>query len=71
MVIPSQQANTDFTYARRVMQEKYLNEITERFHLPVVQIPLLPQEIKGLAMLAELGEQIYQTDRAVETIAAK
>ena len=66
MVIPLQQANTDFTHARRVMQEKYLNEIIERFHLPVAQIPLLPQEIKGLAMLAELGDQIYQNDLAVE-----
>lgn len=60
MVIPAQQADTDFTHARRVMQEKYLNEISERFHLPVAQIPLLPQEIKGLKMLAVLGDEIYQ-----------
>jgi arsenite-transporting ATPase len=66
MVIPFEQANTDFTHARRAMQEKYLNEISERFSLPVAQIPLLPQEIKGLTMLAELGEQIYQSDLAVE-----
>ena len=44
------------------MQEKYLGEIAERFPVPVSQIPLLPQEIKGLAMLAELGEQIYQPE---------
>jgi len=62
MVIPEQQANTDFTHARRIMQEKYLTEISDRFHLPVAQIPLLPQEIKGLEMLASLGEQIYQHD---------
>ncbi len=61
-VIPVQQADTPFTHTRRVMQEKYLGEIAERFGLPLVQIPLLPQEIKGLAMLAELGEQIYQSD---------
>lgn len=59
MVIPPQQANTDFTQARRTMQEKYLNEISERFHLPVAQIPLLPKEVKGLKMLAELGDEIY------------
>jgi arsenite-transporting ATPase len=62
MVIPVQQANTDFTHARRIMQEKYLNEISERFGLPVAQIPLLPQEIKGLEMLASLGEEIFQND---------
>ena len=70
MVIPLEQANTDFTHARRIMQEKYLVEITERFGLPVAQIPLLPQEIKGLEMLAQLGEQVYQGDLATEKIAA-
>jgi arsenite-transporting ATPase len=63
MVIPPEQANTPFTHARRLMQEKYLAEIADRFHLPVMQIPLLPYEIKGLPMLAELGEQIYQMHR--------
>ncbi len=63
MVIPEEQADTAFTHARRLMQEKYLVEIAERFGLPVVQIPLLPQEIKGLEMLAELGEQIYGTEK--------
>jgi len=62
MVIPPEQADTPFTRARRAMQEKYLAEIAERFRVPLVQIPLLPQEIKGLAMLAELGEKIYQSD---------
>ena len=71
MVIPLQQADTDFTKARRVMQEKYLREIWERFGLPVVQIPLLSQEIKGLAMLAELGEQIYERGLVVENITGR
>ena len=71
MVIPTEQANTAFTHARRDMQEKYLVEIAECFHLPVAQIPLLSHEIKGLEMLAELGEQIYQRDRAAETMTTK
>ncbi len=45
------------------MQEKYLKEIAERFNVPLVQIPLLPNEIKGLKMLAELGEQMYGTEK--------
>lgn len=60
MVIPPEQATISFTRARRSMQEKYLAEIAERFGVPVAQIPLLPQEVKGLEMLAELGERIYQ-----------
>jgi len=66
MVIPPEQTNTPFTRSRRAMQEKYLVEIAERFRVPLAQIPLLPQEIKELAMLAELGEQIYQNDLTVK-----
>jgi arsenite/tail-anchored protein-transporting ATPase len=59
-VIPEEQANTPFTRARRAMQERYLAEIQERFAVPVLTLPLLPQEVTGLEMLAELGEQMYQ-----------
>jgi arsenite/tail-anchored protein-transporting ATPase len=58
-VIPPTQATTNFARARRAMQEKYLAEIEGRFPVPVVQIPLLPKEITGLELLAELGEQVY------------
>jgi arsenite-transporting ATPase len=71
MVIPPEQANTMYTQTRRAMQEKYLAEITERFHLPLVQIPLLPQEIKGLDMLVELGNQILGNHRSAELIPAR
>jgi len=40
------------------MQEKYLAEIAERFAVPILHIPLQPQEIKGLPMVEALGEQI-------------
>ena len=58
-VIPAEQATTPFTQARRAMQDTYLREIAQRFPVPVVQIPLLPAEIKGLSALTRLGEQIY------------
>jgi arsenite-transporting ATPase len=63
MVIPPEQSTTPFVQSRRLMQEKYLKEIGERFKVPLVQIPLLPQEIRGLKMLAELGEQIYGIEK--------
>lgn len=65
-VIPPHQADTPFTYNRRAMQEKYLDEMEKRFRLPILQIPLLPQEVKGLKMLAELGEQVFQNYTVVE-----
>jgi arsenite-transporting ATPase len=58
-IIPGESATTPFVKARRDMQEKYLGEITKTFPIPMLQIPLQPSEIKGLAMLAELGGQIF------------
>jgi arsenite/tail-anchored protein-transporting ATPase len=65
-VIPAEQATTPFTQARRVMQEKYLGEIAQRFAVPVVQVPLLPYEVKGIPMLIELGQQVYGLGGDVE-----
>ena len=58
-VIPLEQATTPFVQARRRMQEKYLEEIRQRFSTPILKIPLLPQEVKGLQMLAALGELAF------------
>ena len=58
-VIPEEQADTPFTKSRRAMQAGYLAEIQERFDTPVLTIPLLPQEVQGLEMLVDLGEQMY------------
>lgn len=63
MVIPPEQATTDFSRTRRNMQEKYLVEISDRFQLPVAHIPLMPYEIKGLDMLVRLGEEIFKQTR--------
>jgi len=57
-VIPPNQS-TPFAQARRKMHEKYLAEIRQRFAVPVLEIPLLPQEVRGLEMLAELGLLAY------------
>jgi arsenite-transporting ATPase len=64
-VIPPDQATTPFARARRAMQEKYLAEIGQRFATPVLEIPLLPREIKGLDLLADLGQQLYGTGDSV------
>jgi arsenite-transporting ATPase len=61
MVIPREQATTPFVLARRDMQEQYLAEIGKRFPVPLVQIPLLPQEVKGLEMLTDLAERVYSS----------
>jgi len=65
MVIPPEQATTPFVRSRCAMQEKYLAEIAGRFPVPVLQIPLLPKEVKGLDMLTELGGQVYGEESAM------
>ena len=59
LVIPPEAATTPFVRARRTMQEKYLAEIRERFATPMLELPLLPREVKGLQMLDELGTLAY------------
>ena len=63
-VIPPDQV-TPFAQARRNMQVRYLAEIRQRFSTPVLEIPLLPQEVKGLEMLAELGTLAYGSEEVV------
>jgi arsenite-transporting ATPase len=64
LVIPPEIVTTPFVQARRTMQEKYMTEITERFSVPVVQIPLQPSEIKGLKALSALGIKVYGESQA-------
>jgi arsenite/tail-anchored protein-transporting ATPase len=68
MVIPPDQATTPFVQARRSMQEKYLGEIERRFPVPVVQVPLLSGEVKGLQALAELGDRVYGDGKDSEVV---
>ncbi len=70
-IIPEEQVDSAFVHSRRAMQNKYLQEISKKFSVPVVQIPLLPQEIKGLDMLSELGEKIYGKPQSTKMIAIK
>ena len=51
MVLPEEVCSNYFFKNRRQMQVKYLEEIKERFGLPVVQFPLMQEEIKGISRL--------------------
>ncbi len=61
LVLPPEECTTPYTQARRAMQEKYLAEIADRFSVPILQIPLLPHEVKGLTVLQSLGDQVLGT----------
>jgi arsenite-transporting ATPase len=67
MVLPPEACSTPFMQARRAMQERYLAEIGERFAVPLLQIPLLPYEVKGLGLLIRLGEDLYGEASSLQT----
>ena len=52
MILPEGVCVNNFFKNRRQMQMKYLREIKERFNLPVLQFPLMQDEIKGLERLS-------------------
>lgn len=53
MILPEEVCTNAFFRNRRHMQIKYLAEVNERFGLPVLQFPLMQEEIKGLSRLKE------------------
>jgi len=57
-VLPAEACTTPFARARRTMQEKYLAEIERTFDAPVITVPLLPHEVRGLKTLTTLGERV-------------
>jgi len=58
IVLPEEVCTNDFFRNRRRMQMKYLKEIEERFNLPVLQFPLMQEEIKGLIRLKAAAASI-------------
>lgn len=48
LILPEEVCTNDFFRNRRLMQVRYLKEIDERFNLPVLQIPMQQEEIKGM-----------------------
>jgi arsenite-transporting ATPase len=65
LVLPIDVCTTPFTRSRRTMQEKYLADMATLFAAPILQIPLLTHEVKGLEVLIALGEQVYGDGRSL------
>jgi len=59
LIIPEEEATTDFFKNRRYMQEKYLGDIRNTFSdSKLVKVPMYDKEIKGLEMLKGIGEAV-------------
>jgi arsenite/tail-anchored protein-transporting ATPase len=64
-VIPEDQATNSFFRNRRAMQLKYLGEIEERFGVPVLILPLLDQEIRGLPVVNRAAAVLFSTGATI------
>ncbi len=51
MILPEEVCVNNFFRNRRQMQLRYLKEINDRFNLPVLQFPMMQEEIKGMELL--------------------
>lgn len=51
MILPEEVCINNFFRNRRQMQMRHLQDIRQKFNLPVLQFPLMQEEIKGLSKL--------------------
>ncbi len=58
-VIPAAQTANPFFARRRAMQMDYLGEIERSFAAPVLTLPLLDREIRGLATVGEVAALLF------------
>lgn len=65
MVLPEEVCMNDFFRNRRRMQMKYLGEIQSKFNLPVLQFPMMQEEIKGVEALSAAVKTLTERDKDV------
>lgn len=62
-ILLSEYCTTPFFEKRYQLQQKHLVRLQELFAAPVVTLPLLEQEVKGLTHLAEAGKLLWQEEQ--------
>ncbi|MEX2410720.1 MAG: ArsA-related P-loop ATPase, partial [Candidatus Paceibacterota bacterium] len=59
LVLPKSVATNDYWKQRQAMQDKYLVEMDKRFTAPIVQLPLLGDDLIGKDELKKAGYMLY------------
>ena len=59
-ILPKLYGKNTFFDNRRKQQNKYLSEIAKKFKTPLIRVPLLDSEPKGLISLKLLGKSIFE-----------
>ncbi|MBI4698402.1 MAG: ArsA family ATPase [Nitrospirae bacterium] len=65
MVLPEEVCENDFFRNRREMQLRYLKEIKHKFNLPVLQFPMMQEEIKGIDPLSTALKTLRESAKGV------
>lgn len=58
-VLPGSILTNDYLKQRKTMQDKYLKEMYKRFSAPIVQLPLLADDLIGKEKLRQAGFMLY------------
>jgi len=58
-VLPPEQCTTEYFCRRSLMQARYLGEMAERFRVPILTMPLLEREVRGLDTLIAAGQSLF------------
>ena len=59
-ILPKNYGKSTFFDKRRKQQNKYLTEIDKKFKTPLISVPLLDSEPRGLTSLKLLGKSIFE-----------
>ncbi|MBN1368713.1 MAG: TRC40/GET3/ArsA family transport-energizing ATPase [Dehalococcoidaceae bacterium] len=59
MVLPASVLTNPFLKQRKKMQEKYLQQMSQRFQAPIVSLPLLADDLVGREQLAQASIFLY------------
>jgi arsenite-transporting ATPase len=60
-VLTEEAADSEFNKQRRDFQQKYVQELksTYKDKLPLIQVPLMPFEVKGIDALEKVGNILF------------
>ena len=59
LILPDSILTNDYLKQRKMMQQKYLLEIQKKFAVPIVQLPLLVDDLIGKEKLMTAGLLLY------------
>jgi arsenite-transporting ATPase len=58
-VLPHERCTNEYFKKRRLMQERYLQMLKEKFDVPIIKMPMLDEEAIGVDKLRKVGRLMY------------